>query len=281
MSSPYYGNAGGGGGGGFSRSPYGSQESPSGNTRKAGTHSLRPVTVRQVVQSDHAFGDAEWQIDGSDAPSVTFVAQVRGKAQQATNTAFSLEDGTGQIDARLWSDSQDPDTAAGSEIENDVWVRVQGTIKEFNKKKHVAAQRVRPITDMQEVYYHYCEALSVHLELTRGQVKGGGGALTSGAANVHAQVNGPTNVSSDYTMGGGGGGTANNYAHMPALDRAIMQFIESSANSDGCHLTAISRAVARPGVTAEQISLALERLSDDGHVYNTHDDNHFQSVNMS
>ncbi|KZT52209.1 replication protein A, subunit RPA32 [Calocera cornea HHB12733] len=279
MSSPFYNNAGGGGGGGFNKSPYGSQESPAAGRSRTGTHSLRPVTIKQVMESSQAFVEAEWQIDGHDCPSVTFVAQVRNKAQQATNTAFSLEDGTGHIDARLWADSSDPDSAAGSEIENDMWVRAQGTIKSFNGKKHVAAQRVRPLTDKLEVYYHYCEALSVHLELTKGPAKGANGA----AVNGHAQANGTTNVHADYTMGGGGGGGGNDYSSMQPLDRAIMQFIESSGSSDGCHITAISRAVGRtvPGATAEQISLALERLSDDGHVYNTVDDNHYQSVNAS
>ncbi|KZP00509.1 replication protein A, subunit RPA32 [Calocera viscosa TUFC12733] len=279
MSSPFYGNAGGGGGGGFvPKSPYGSQESPSGGGgRKTGMHSLRPVTIKQIMESSQAFTEAEWQIDGHDVPSVTFVAQVRNKAQQATNTAFSLEDGTGHIDARLWADSNDPDSAAGGEIENDMWVRAQGTIKQFNGKKHVAAQRVRPLTDKLEVYYHYCEALAVHLELTKGPAKANGTA-----ANGPAPTNGSANVHSDYAMGGGGGGGgSNDYSHMPPLDRAIMQFIESSGNSDGCHLTAISRAVGRTGATAEQINVALERLSDDGHVYNTLDENHFQSVNAS
>jgi len=259
------------------KSPYGSQDSPSGGAgRKLGTHSLRPVTLRQINQSSRPHDQAEFQIDGADAPSVTFVAQVRNKAQQTTNTAFSLEDGTGHGDARLWSDSQDPDTAAGNEIENDMWVRVQGTIKEFSGKKHVSAQRVRQIETPLEVYYHYCEALSVHLELTRGSSKANGAP-----ANGHAQMNGTANVSADYTMGGGGGGGANDYSHMPPLERQIMEFIESSGKADGCHITAISRAVGRSGVSAMEISTALEKLSDDGHVYNTVDENHFQSVNAS
>lgn len=40
---------------------------------------------------------------------------------------------------------------------------IVGSIKSFNQKRHVSATTVRPITDMNEVHYHFLECVYVSL----------------------------------------------------------------------------------------------------------------------
>jgi hypothetical protein len=55
----------------------------------------------------------------------------------------------------------------------DIYVAVVGTLKSFNQKRHVSATTVRPITDMNEVHYHFLECVYVSLSARNpGMVSG-------------------------------------------------------------------------------------------------------------
>lgn len=43
-----------------------------------------------------------------------------------------------------------------------------GRLRTFNNKRHVGAHMIRPITDFNEVSYHFLETTAVHLYFTRG-----------------------------------------------------------------------------------------------------------------
>jgi hypothetical protein len=128
-------------------------------------------------------------------------------------------------------------------IRQDTYVRVIGTIKTFSNKRHLAVSAIRPVVDLNEVFYHLAEAQYMSLLMKRGKPEvrpmplfpsflvfgnreerliwvffgwsqdslGGGrmAGMTSGGGG------GNTN---DYTMGGGGGGGGGNlgqYSDLP------------------------------------------------------------------
>jgi len=65
------------------------------------------------------------------------------------------------------------------------------------------------------------------------------------------------------------------YSHRPKLEQDICQFIaEQPANDAGIHVAAIDQAVGGGG-DAHRISEALDKLMDDGLVFTTIDDSHF------
>jgi len=67
------------------------------------------------------------------------------------------------------------------------------------------------------------------------------------------------------------------YAELPDLQRRILEFIHSQSNlEEGVHISLVARAVAGPNFDSHQISTALEKLMDDGFVFTTVDDSHFQ-----
>merc|ERR1712093_696123 len=77
-----YGAQGGADGGGFmGGSQQGSQDSPGGN-KQYGKDSLRPVTIKQIIDAQQPHPDAEFSIDGSPVTQLTFIGQINQVSSQ-------------------------------------------------------------------------------------------------------------------------------------------------------------------------------------------------------
>ncbi|KAH8089703.1 hypothetical protein HD553DRAFT_327748 [Filobasidium floriforme] len=236
-SNPYY-NGGGGGfvGGGANGSPYGSQNSPGTTNKKGGQSTLRPVTIKQIIGADQPHPDADFQIDGVDVGSVRVVGVVRNISRTATNVSYTIEDGTGEMSARVWLDTADDDNGKTGGIEQDTYVSVLGVLKSFGGKRHISAQNIRRVEDFNEVHYHLLEALYISLTL-RNPNKGMGGAASAPAraGNTHA----------DYLPGGNNNaqsGDDDRWANQPTFHRAILKAIEEhTVGEDGVHVGVVAK----------------------------------------
>ncbi|KJZ79844.1 hypothetical protein HIM_00558 [Hirsutella minnesotensis 3608] len=152
---PSYGAQGGEDSGGFFAG--GSQTGSQGGGKSYQDESLRPVTIKQILEAEEAFSGADFKIDGSPVTQITFVGQVRSVNPQPTNITFKIDDGTGQIEVKKWIDADKQDEAdPGFEV--DSHVRVWGRLKSFSSKRHVGAHVIRPVADYNEVNYHLLEA---------------------------------------------------------------------------------------------------------------------------
>ncbi|KIK96326.1 hypothetical protein PAXRUDRAFT_32464 [Paxillus rubicundulus Ve08.2h10] len=245
-------------------SPYGSTSgSPGGVARKSEiAHSLRPMTIYQLIQASQAHTDADWILDDHEIGQVTIVAYIASVQTQATNSQFMLDDGSGRIEARHWIDSSVDDESEKNGIVEGAYVRVLGSLKTFGSKKYINTNLMRPVSSPAEIYFHLLEAMTVTLIWERGPVK-----LTSknnAAGSNTAYLTQPTVVSSDQ------------FSHLPNLHRLIISFMRSQPPHDeGVHVGAIARAVGGDAVT---ISDAVDKLMDDGLVYATVDDSHFKLI---
>jgi len=66
-----------------------------------------------------------------------------------------------------------------------VYVRIVGSLRSFNNKRNIVAFRIQPLTDFNELTYHFLEVIYVHLFNTKGgQVAQGG--FANNTANVYA-----------------------------------------------------------------------------------------------
>lgn len=54
-----------------------------------------------------------------------------------------------------------------------MYIRVIGTLKTFANKRHIAASQILPITDLNEVFYHFLEAQYVSLLMRKGKIVSG------------------------------------------------------------------------------------------------------------
>ncbi|EDR14860.1 uncharacterized protein LACBIDRAFT_244225, partial [Laccaria bicolor S238N-H82] len=221
-------------------------------------HSLRPLTIAQLNKATQAHTDAEWQVDGMEIGQVTIVGHVSSIQAQTTNCVYVIDDGTGRIEARHWSVffPRLPFQSI-NEVREKTYVRVTGGLKTFGSKRYINTTHVRPSKDPHEVYFHILEAITVTLTLERGPVS------PRGADSTMANY---TNLSAPI---------GDEYSHRPKLEQDICRFIaEQPANDAGIHVAAIARAVGGGG-DAHRISDALDKLMDDGLVFTTIDDSHF------
>lgn len=72
------------------------------------THSLRPVTIKQLLEASTAANtdSIHIQVQGKDVDlgQVVFVACVRSLKESNTGADYVLEDGTGSISGKCWQD---------------------------------------------------------------------------------------------------------------------------------------------------------------------------------
>ncbi|KAJ2079455.1 Replication factor A protein 2 [Coemansia sp. RSA 922] len=291
----YGGNDGGGNkssGGGWMNSSTGGGGDEDNKTRGGyKNQTLRPVTIKQLIEVPATTADAPIVIDGGEVKNITFVGVVRSVLQQPINIIYSIEDGTGKIDVRVWTGGNDQGGDMGDdgqEVSNQMadpnitvgkYVRVYGELRFFNGKRNVSSHKVRLVTDHNEIAYHGMEAIYVHLNKTRGPPP----ALGQHAAQGAGQGSG-VGSSSVYSSGGavgGYGGMGGNNQGLTPIQAAILDVITASPpGSEGLEIAVIKQRLTGR-YPSNQIADTVEWLICEGHLYNTIDENHVQSTSMS
>lgn len=257
-----YGAQGGAAGGGFMP---GSQNESPGAKRSYGRDTLRPVTIKQLIDAHHPHPDAEhFMIDGAETTQVTFVGQIRNISKQTTNVTYKLDDGTGSMEVKVWIDAEtfaNQDESTKPEPVVDQYVRVWGRMKAFNNRRHVGATIVRPIQDYNEIHYHLLEATVVHLHFSRGpldsmQAKGGANGMANGEYQQQQQ---------NGNVGSGLPASATTAARK--IHKALM---DTDQGLEGLHMQTIAM---QTGLDIAEVQKGGDELQSLGLIYTTVDDN--------
>ncbi|KAH8758437.1 hypothetical protein F5883DRAFT_525387 [Diaporthe sp. PMI_573] len=258
-----YGAKGGDNDGGFvyGGSQPGSQGAQ-GGAKSFADESLRPVTIKQLVDLEEAYPGADFSIDGHPITQVTIVGQVRQVNPQSTNITYRLDDGTGTIDVKKWVDA-DKQEDLEPKYQLDQHVRVWGRLKSFSGKRHVGAHFIRAVDDFNEVNYHMLEAAYVHLYLTKGEL---GAANGDGDGNAG---NGDSMFVDSYGANGGGENAAKLGACGPNAQRMFKFLSETPGSNEGVHLNLITSGT---GLSTRDVLAASDELLGQGLVYTTVDD---------
>ncbi|KAI0392974.1 replication protein A, subunit RPA32 [Xylariaceae sp. FL0594] len=276
-----YGAGGGEDGGGFVQ--WGSQAGSQGGSQSAAKpvndESLRPVTIKQILDAEPAYsGDTSFRIDGVDVKQVTIVGMVRSISLQTTNTTYKIEDGTGVIEVKQWLDADkqqqqaddDNENSQATAIKEGQYVRVYGRLKHFNNKRHIGSHVIRPITDFNEVNYHLLEATYVHLFTTRGPPNANNNNNNNNNNTYTANANNYNSHNNDSMFVDGGQGIYNSYT---PTARRVFDFIKAAnAGSEGVNAHVIARELK---MTVPDVIAAGEELLGYGTIYATLDDETF------
>lgn len=220
-----------------------------------------------MIDAQQPHADAEFTIDGSEIQQITFIGQIRSLAQQATNTTYKLDDGTGLIEVKQWLDPEAPPKMDG--LEEGKYCRVFGRMKSFNSKRHVGSHFIRPITDMNEVTMHLLEATYVHLYFTRGppEQQQGGAGMTVGAGGAVKQEEGLFVDQGHQVQRNTGPQIPSG---MSATARKVFSYLQTSPDAnEGVHVNQIAAALSLP---SNEIFKAGDELLGMGIVYTTVDD---------
>lgn len=143
-----------GGFGGNTGSP--PPSSNSNRQRKSyGEQTFIPVTVTMLHQA-RSEGDDNGLVlaDGRPLHHVKFVGAVRSVDDMSTASIYQIEDGTGLIDVKQWSDG-----TVDCSAKEHVYVSIVGQLKEFDSKKTIVADSMRQVTDANELTHHMLEVV--------------------------------------------------------------------------------------------------------------------------
>lgn len=262
----YQGGDGGYGGGYGGGSSQADPSSAQGRSRKAyDEQTLIPVTIRMVrrAQPDTASGDGSLILqDGRKISMVKIVGAVRSVEDTSTNVMYTLEDGTGLIDVRKWLD--DNECSALQELRQEtlkehIYLRIIGQVKEYEGKVIVVANSIRPVASGNELTHHMLEVVYCAERYKRGDIVIPG-RVGSGLGIGVKKVIGPEGTND----------SAN------SLKAAVLDIFKNHDDvGSGVHVQVCIDHLNGRFPEAE-IRRMIESLSEEGHIYSTVSDDHFQ-----
>jgi len=261
-----YGAQGGAEGGGFMQTGYGGSQGGSqdtgGGSKSYGKDTLRPVTIKQMIDAEQPHPEAEFKIDKTEVTQLSFIGQVQSVLEQATNITYKLDDGTGMIDVKQWIDSDAPVETRKPTPKEGQYIRVYGRLKSFNSKRHVGAHVVRPIEDFNEISMHLLEATYVHLFFTKDPPEAGGGIKAENDGLFVGDNGGTTN-------GNEGTGTKKLPARISNNSRRVYELLSKVENNEGLHVHNIASKLS---MELPEVYKCGDELLGEGCIFTTIDD---------
>lgn len=257
-----------------------------------------PVTVRilQDAVARHAQSQ-EVMIHGTEASIVHLVGVVEGLVQQAAMIEFQLNDASGRMKVRYYVQSDSvkglPELTAGS------YVSVVGNLR-TSPAAHVSAMSLQPVKSAEEVSYHMIEVAHAALRLQNP---------TKAAAQRTSTAMADPITPAKQGLGLGLSAPSNNLspakeeapvpAHAPAnvempqpvqtppkaavdLRTAVIDILKRDQEAGSAEGISLSSLVSGLGpaqqASAEKVKSVLAQLVDEGDVFTTIDDDHFQML---
>lgn len=237
---------------------------------------LTPLTVKQIGDAQSSASErGNFIIDGVDVNNVKVVGMVLNRVERTTDVGFVIDDGTGRIDIHRWV-NEAIDQKEMEIIRDGMYVSVFGHLKGFQGKKQITAYAVRPVTDFNELTYHFIECAYVHDYNTRPRRVAGGGALPT-EVQATASVNG-TSFRGYQATPSNQFAAQHGYEGLKGIEEKVMQYLQqpsSLAREKGVHRDELAQRLSAP---VEKIMESIRTLEGEGLVYSTIDDFHFKST---
>lgn len=261
---------GGSGGGGFNGNSSQDQEKQGRARRSYDEQTVIPVTIRMVLRAQpdpSGGGDGSVVLeDGRKLASVKIVGAARSVNDHSTNVVYELEDGTGLIEVKQWLD--DNDCTALQEmraqtLKEHIYLKVVGQVKDYDGKKIIVANSVRPLTTGNEISHHFLEV--VH----SGEYHKKMDSIVGPAAT--------TSINDGIGFGGQAVAQQSNNSSGDDLKDAVLNLFKNadSSSETGVHVQDCINELSGKYSEADIRSM-VENLSEEGHVYSTISDDHFK-----
>ncbi|EJK75519.1 hypothetical protein THAOC_02754, partial [Thalassiosira oceanica] len=262
--------------GGFDNDSRGGSSDGNKPRRNYDDQTLIPVTCRMIAQ---ALGDPSDQgdltlKDGRSLHMIKIVGAVREADLRSTNLFVQLEDGTGLMQVKVWiNDGDDP--SAISQLRQEAcrehsYIRVIGQVREFDGSRQIVANDMRPVTDSNEVTYHFLEVAQSYEKMKKmqsGQASGMGFGIGNMASGGPPQGGGIKAAGQGLDGGKGAGNSLND---------EVVNVIRGLGGESGAHVNEIVSQVSLKGFSEMDIRDAVTYLSNEGHIYSTIDEDHYQ-----
>jgi replication factor A2 len=255
--------------------------SPSSKKANVVQPTLRPMTLKQLLQAEQPYPDANFSVDHADVHQAIVIGCVRRVQELPAGILYTIEDGTGSMDIRLWNtgapsgvpgieDGEETErqiTHEGSSLREGVWVRVSGQLRAFNGKKTIHAYDIQPIEDFNEVIYHMVRCVQFHYYYAKGVMVGKDQSYTHEIKNAATNVpTSTTNAQQQYLVSG-----------LLPEQKLVLDLFSSCTSNEGLHIQDVCREL-KSRLKEEETKKIVNWLLDEGHLYSTIDDFHFKGT---
>ncbi|XWS70948.1 hypothetical protein CRYUN_Cryun03dG0094500 [Craigia yunnanensis] len=273
-------------GGGFmpSQATQTPPDRPSSSSKNSDARCLIPFTVKQLKDLSRG-GESGISIDGVDVNNISLVGMVSKIDNAVSDCTFRVDDGTGWVECTKWI-HEHVDSAEVDAISVGMYVRVYGQLKSIQSRRTVQTFSIRPVTDFNEIAYHFIECIYVHLYNTKLR-----GSMTTqpqltnsiGGMTTQPQFSGQYNTDEKQILGVSS--MILNYHGADKLDdeckkmsqrceykQALLSFTPVfSASETGVRSDVVAREL---NISLDKIRKTLEYLSSEGLVYTTTNDHY-------
>jgi replication factor A2 len=248
--------------------------------RQEEKQSCLPVTVQAIRVATSGKSDDDVQIHGVEPNILILVGTVESLSQQAACTEFVLNDGTGRIRAKYFSNGSE-NVSLG--IESGRYVSLAAQLRTA-PEPHVSVTAMRAVRTADEISYHMIECAHAMLKLQRRNVE----SVTPTKKNVSiSDVDMKITPSKIAAETPGSMPAPAVEVSVPAakvltgeaLREAILTFLkqEGETKPEGTNMEQLCAQFASSSGRAEVAAL-MEKLTQNGEIFNTIDDNHFSAL---
>ncbi|KAI9475746.1 MAG: hypothetical protein EXX96DRAFT_540326 [Benjaminiella poitrasii] len=216
----------------------------------------RHVTIKQVKDAAILNGD-QFMIDQRETTHICLMGVIRAVIKSETYIMFSIEDGTGMMDARYWcslqsiiddeGDTQDHNVPL---FKHDNYVKLFGRLQNFNQQTTCIVVHIELIQDFNEITFHFLNAIYTHIIFTNHK-------------KLPTAVNSIEPSKHDTP--------ANTAVPDNDTNEIVKRAIQICGNTDmGCHIQALIYYL-KELYTESKVMQSIEGLSNEGEIYSTSD----------
>ncbi|KAI6646106.1 Replication protein A 32 kDa subunit [Oopsacas minuta] len=248
---------------------FGASSSSKGPTRREHTGGrLVPVTalmIKRAADNKKSEGD-DFILNGEIVNQVRLVGQVRTVQETNTYCGYTLNDSSGAlVEVKRWTNVDDgvKEQNVRADIREGTYCCVIGNLRSFGDKTNIGCFTIYPLKSMNEITRHLLEVSHAYLEMTHAHYR-----------SESMQMDSTPSTSTSTTPGIV---AAQVNSVLSPIHRDTCEVLRNCHKQFGLH---IDEVVGRLGAkySAEDIRKALEFLCSEGLVFNSSDEDHFQSA---
>jgi len=245
-----------------------------------------PVTVRLLeLALEERTRDNELRVHGQEAGQLILVGLVEDLARSPNSLEFTLNDASGRLKVRHYF------TEASDALDGIHAGRYAGIVGSLRTSPvvHFGAAWLWSVSSADEVSYHMIEVAHAALKLRQGERRE---AMMQTPEPKRVIAGGPASGAAQWTppkvdeLAGVGAMQVERPADVPsakpgafegeALKSAVRELVRGSGEGRDQGVSIAEIVEAFPAVLPEKVRAAAVALVDDGEIYNTTDDDHFQ-----
>lgn len=230
--------------------------------------------MKQVNNASHDPVESSFRVDGHELTHVRLIGMVVAVNPRQTNVSFTITDGTASVEVKRFYHAEENEKM-DEEVEKyrkGSYVIVTGRLSMYQEVINFTAEQLKPLEDWNQLTHHFLQVIHTHLLLTRGRLKDGLHTTPmKGAAppNFHT----PTQKFSGMAMQT----PQQEDSEFNPAQQMVLRALDASMSEEGTSIQHITSQLAGR-LTSDDISNALNYLTNEGHVYSTIDEFHFKKT---